>query len=416
MNDYRILYGDALTQLRTLPADSVHCVVTSPPYYGLRDYGADGQIGLEPTIEAYVARLVEVFEECRRVLRDDGTFWLNLGDSYAGSATSGFRPGSGRADGIVDDRNQRNRNGNGCPSGLKPKDLMMIPARVAMALQAAGWWLRADIIWAKRAPMPESVTDRPTRSHEHVFLLTKSDRYFYDAEAVKEGLSESTLADKRNGTGRHTQGINYSKYYDAESPDPEKADKPSWYRQKTFVNPQTGRNMRDVWHLSPEPYPDAHFATFPTEIPRRAILAGTSERGCCPACGAPWESVVSRKKHPTRDVEKQRAISAASPSRTDGKTEGPGGMLDVVVTTGWRPTCACPGLDGDAPWPDLAMHPDGEANWPAVPCTVLDPFLGSGTTIAVAVGLGRHGIGIELNQDYISLAEKRIRKTQRPLL
>lgn len=411
MNDYRILYGDALTQLRTLPADSVHCVVTSPPYYGLRDYGADGQIGLEPTIEAYVARLVEVFEECRRVLRDDGTFWLNLGDSYAGSATSGFRPGSGRADGIVDDRNQRNRNGNGCPSGLKPKDLMMIPARVAMALQAAGWWLRADIIWAKRAPMPESVTDRPTRSHEHVFLLTKSDRYFYDAEAVREensptsgkwGKNVVSATASAQGNGRHgASGIMGGEIDHAET------------IARYYTN---GRNQRDVWTLSPEPYPDAHFATFPTEIPRRAILAGTSERGCCPACGAPWERVVSRKKHPTRDVEKQRAISAASPSRTDGKTEGPGGMLDVVVTTGWRPTCACPGLDGDAPWPDLAMHPDGEANWPAVPCTVLDPFLGSGTTIAVAVGLGRHGIGIELNQDYISLAEKRIRKTQRPLL
>ena len=336
--------------------------------------------------------------------------WLNLGDSYFGGKrsngnskawrTAGER-GYAQSDGTV----QMDTRPLDMPQdGLKPKDLIGIPWRVAFALQAAGWWLRADIIWAKRAPMPESVTDRPTRSHEHVFLLTKSARYFYDAEAVKEGLSESTLADKRNGTGRHTQGINYSKYYDEGSPDPEKADKPSWYRQKTFVNPQTGRNMRDVWHLSPEPYPDAHFATFSTEIPRRAILAGTSERGCCPACGAPWERVVEKRGHSDNGVTwEQRKGMGEGPrrgySRNYSNITGAGNTMatPVTATTGWAPTCACPPAE-------------------PIPCTVLDPFGGSGTTAAVAVGMGRRATLVELNAGYVELAHARVAKVQRPLV
>src|SRR4029453_11781386 len=184
----RLLVGDCRELLPTLLAQSVHCVVTSPPYFGLRDYGTAGQIGLEASLEDYITTLVEVFREVRRVLRDDGTCWLNLGDSYASAWPC----------------NRRNVVGNGSlpngkrearpprlPGGLKEKDLMMVPARVALALQADGWYLRSDIIWAKKAPMPESVTDRPTSAHEHVFLLTKKARYFYDAEAVKESPAES---------------------------------------------------------------------------------------------------------------------------------------------------------------------------------------------------------------------------------
>lgn len=377
VNDYRILHGDALTQLRTIPDASVHCAVTSPPYYGLRDYCVDGQIGLEPTVDAYVARLVEVCEEVRRVLRDDGTFWLNLGDSYNSNAsnqngTSGDMVRPGR-DGAFVAQGRRNK----IDSSLKPKDLIGVPWRVAFALQAAGWWLRADIIWAKRAPMPESVTDRPTRSHEDIFLLTKRERYYYDAEAVKEPSTEEYAI---NGKVRPS------------------ADVRQGFEIRGNLHLQSGgrptRNQRDVWHLSPEPYPAAHFATFPTEIPRRAILAGTSERGCCPACGAPWERTVERTASGKQNGD---VTGKAGALRND--TAAWAGRIGEAqsTTTGWRQTCACPPA---AP----------------IPCTVLDPFLGSGTTVAVAVGLGRHAIGIELNQDYISLAEKRIRETQRPLL
>lgn len=350
--------GDALTVLQSLAADSVHCVVTSPPYFGARDYGTgswvggdpacdhrpgserrvgrtrlqggtattghqaegyrsicpkcgaqrdDLQIGLEDSVEKYVDRLVAVFEEVRRVLRPDGTVWLNLADNYAGSSTGGFRPGAGRADGVVDERRQRNRNGNGCPPGYKVKDLLGIPWRVTLALQEAGWWLRADIIWAKTAPMPESVRDRPTRSHEYIFLRTPIDRYYYDQEAASEPA--------KTQAGR--------------------------------------RNWRDVWTIGPEPFLGEHYAAFPTEIPRRAILAGTSAIGCCAGCGAPWE----------RDAQGD-----------------------------WHASCYAPA--------------------PVVPCTVLDPFCGSGTTLAVAAELKRSAIGIDLSPAYAAMARSRVEKVQ----
>ena len=265
MNDYRILQGDALTQLRALPDASVHCAVTSPPYYGLRDYCVDGQIGLEPTVDAYVARLVEVFEEVRRVLRDDGTFWLNLGDSYAGSGKGRNADGThqeggkqGTSKGTIDGKLSKTH-----IDTLKPKDLIGVPWRVAFALQAAGWWLRADIIWAKRAPMPESVTDRPTRSHEDIFLLTKRERYYYDAEAVKEPGSTTSHGGGQPGENRAATQLKGTARNNGNS---------GTLNAKTAIE-MGGRNQRDVWTLSPEPYPAAHFATFPTEIPRRAILA-----------------------------------------------------------------------------------------------------------------------------------------------
>jgi len=429
MDDVTILHGDALTMLRTLPTGSVHCVVTSPPYYGLRDYGTatwiggdpacehrpgsqsrvgkttlqgatattghqhegyrltcgkcgalrqDDQIGLEPTVDAYVARLVEVFEEVRRVLRADGTLWLNIGDSYASGKGTCFNPGGGPKSYIQEKERFPLDRGSVATlreSGLKSKDLIGIPWRVALALQAAGWWLRSDIIWAKRAPMPESVTDRPTRSHEHVFLLTKRERYYYDQEAVREpqvkGAAGSTFTEGKtghNGNGRQSEA--------------ERQDNPA------------GRNQRDVWTLGPEPYPDAHFATFPTEIPRRAILAGTSERGCCP-CGAPWARIIENSgtgpQRQSRKNEQVRLTRFAGQAWERWKAENPN------VTTGWAPTCTCPPAD-------------------PIPCTVLDPFGGSGTTAAVAVGLGRRAILVELNAAYIELQRARIEKVQRPLL
>lgn len=435
MNTYQILTGDVIQQLRTLPAGSIHTCVTSPPYWGLRDYGTatwdggdpdcdhkpgnqrrvgattllgntatsghqqegyrgacqkcgarriDSQIGLEATPQQYVARLVEVFEEVRRVLRDDGTLWLNLGDSYASGKGTCNNPGGGPKSYIQEKERYPLDRGSAASlraNGLKPKDLVGIPWRVAFALQDAGWWLRAEIIWSKRAPMPESVTDRPTRSHEQIFLLTKSARYFYDAEAVREtmvkGAPGSTFVDGKtgvNGQGRQSQA--------------ERTDNGA------------GRNQRDVWLLGPEPYPEAHFATFPTEIPRRAIRAGTSERGCCPACGAPWNRVIE-KGLTAHDGDTASQYSNGSTAnrlallRQAARERGEE-YQNGARTTGWQPTCACGA---------------GEP----VPCTVLDPFLGSGTTVAVAIEQGRDGIGIELNPEYVELARRRI-ATVAPLL
>ena len=269
--------GDVRDVLPTLDAGSVQCVVTSPPYWGLRDYGVEGQIGLEPTPDAYIATVVAVFREVRRVLRDDGTCWLNLGDSYAGGTQTGRNDrgrsregggsGSGREDGSDRTRIEKR-------DGLKPKDLCMIPARVALALQADGWYLRSDIIWAKGLSfcpsyagtvMPESVTDRPTQSHEHVFLLTKSPRYYYDADAVREqgttGQGASWATRKAAGatggsfnTGnnqQHGQGVSHD------------------------LGQGGTRNLRSVWTINPQPYREAHFATFPTALVEPCIKAGS---------------------------------------------------------------------------------------------------------------------------------------------
>ena len=226
-----------------------------------------GAYGLEPTVEMYVQHTVEILREIRRVLRNDGVVFWNIGDSYAASnrGSGGHSPKQDSNRGSWTPGNHRNEISN----GLKPKDLCLIPFRVALAAQADGWWVRSDIIWAKPNPMPESVTDRPTRSHEYILMLTKSATYYWDQDAVREPLSPLTLADRRNDTGRHTQD---SKTYGVHPTSP---DSPSWYRSKSFVNPDNGRNLRSVWTFTTEPYPEAHFATFPEELPRRCILAAT---------------------------------------------------------------------------------------------------------------------------------------------
>ena len=332
----RILDGDVRERLRDLPDASVQCCVTSPPYYGLRDYGVLGQLGLEPTLAEYIARMVEVFRDVRRVLRDDGVLWLNIGDSYnAYNANRGKSNGiSGHADvarrffggsegdllrtdsdGAGDFPRHRRRGKARSGSGglhelergltepcLKPKDLMMVPARLAIALQDDGWYLRSDIIWHKPNPMPESVTDRPTSAHEHIFLLTRSRRYYYDADAI--GERSVTVGDTRHLRTDNTQ--EFGRGGDDS-------------RMRTGNPTGEFRNARNVWSIATMPYKEAHFATFPPELPRRCILAGSRE--------------------------------------------------------------------GD---------------------TVLDPFLGSGTTLLVADRLGREGIGIELNPTYAAMARRRI--------
>lgn len=259
---YKLHLGDCLEVLKTLDDASVHCCVTSPPYFGLRDYGHEGQIGLEDSPDAFVAKLVEVFREVRRVLRDDGTLWLNLGDSYVGSANNGgvaskTMQGTQAATG----KNLPTKGGE----GLKPKDLIGIPWRVAFALQADGWYLRQDIIWHKPNPMPESVQDRCTKAHEYIFLLTKSARYHYDAEAVAEAA-----ANREPGNKSH-------KHADAAA-----LDASGRSRTKLglgSVEASETRNKRSVWTVATHPYKEAHFATFPPALIRPCVLAG------CPTGG-----------------------------------------------------------------------------------------------------------------------------------
>ena len=330
----------------------------------MRDYGVSGQIGLEPTPEAYVANMVAVFREVWRVLRDDGCVWLNLGSTFASGARTSydtdakhagrggtFRPGAGRADGVVDERAQRNRDGVPTPPGYKPKDLVPIPWLVALALQQDGWYLRSDIIWAKGCsfgpyagnPMPESVTDRPTCAHEYVFLLAKRDRYFFDATAVKERAAQPDR-ERRDliGGASHVERGQHSEGGE-------------------FTGSAT-RNIRTVWTIPTRSFPGSHFATFPPALVEPCVKAGTSERGCCPQCGKQWERVVEREKHPSRDMEAQREQARASTGRTDGHISGPGGMCDATRTLGFRPACVCgcpePGMRPDD-W-DLVATPTGE--------------------------------------------------------
>ena len=269
-----IYCGDALAVLATLPDCSVQCCVTSPPYWGLRDYGVAGQLGLESTPAEYVEKMVAVFREVRRVLRDDGTLWLNLGDSYN---SIGGTVGGGK--------NVEARKGTlrGWQDGLKPKDLVGIPWRVAFALQADGWYLRSDIIWAKPNPMPESVTDRPTKSHEYLFLLTKSQRYYYDAAAIAEALTgnkhERTL-NPNDSYGKNPNGLGNGEL-----------------SVTAFGAPNPYRNRRSVWTVNTQPYPEAHFATFPEKLVEPCILAGTKPGDLVldPFAGSGTVGVVARK-------------------------------------------------------------------------------------------------------------------------
>lgn len=571
MSEWNIIPGDALEGLRTLPADSVDACITSPPYWGLRDYGHPGQLGLEPTPEAYVAHLVAIFEEVRRVLKPSGTLWLNLGDSYATGTTAPRKQGS-RGLGAATQGAQDAVPRCGTPDGLKTKDLVGIPWMVAKALQAPhytgriksesdrawlagfldgegtisfverdrgenhtpthdarvfltncdrapldyfcgitaghvyqhdgerenrygarpcfrwqmgthdgatlirelypylrtkrkqaaliwtlyttlrhknghartpqavverrreiatlvrslnsgldvelplwveeppsmfepGFYLRQDIIWAKSNPMPESVTDRCTKAHEYVFLLTKAERYFYDHGAIKEPVKAESLerakagfktSDRDDQTAAVSIGANERTRYGL--------------REK-FTMPEK-RNRRSVWTIPTKPFKGAHFAVMPEALVEPCILAGTSEKGVCSGCGKPWEKVTGRPCEscgaivPTqakkcggcghvRDWKDGRETSKelvspgwSTPGR--GTPRLPGGFANGTVSTGWAPSCSC-GLE-------------------PVPATVLDPFTGSGTVGAVAVRLGRRFIGTELNPDYITLAQERIRE------
>lgn len=406
---WHIETADVLDGLRALPDASVHCVVTSPPYWGLRDYKTAGQLGREPTPEAYVMTMARVFEEVRRVLRDDGTLWLNMGDSYA-AGSRGFRNGHiGKA--VMDTgypdvsgwRGERETLSVGAYS-LKPKDLIGIPWRLAFALQAAGWWLRSDIIWAKPNPMPESVTDRPTKAHEYIFLLSKSERYFYDHEAIKEPSvyrdmerggtvykdaaafdgKHAAASDKQRGHSRRHAGFNAR-----------------WDEMSKEEQGQNGRNRRDVWTVATQPFAEAHFATFPEALVEPCILAGTSAHGVCPECGAPHVRIIEKAQTPMDTPGGKAGLEQPgfSAARMNGHKQAASRLLGdpsadnpfpQAITVGWQTTC---------------KHDPSVT----VPALALDPFAGSGTTGVVALRHGRRFLGIELNPKYVAMAQKRIR-------
>ncbi len=510
--DVTILHGDVIEQLATLPAGSVDCVVTSPPYWGLRDYSTEGQLGLEPTPDEYITGMVAVFREVRRVLRDTGTLWLNIGGGFQdkqmdmipvrlalalqqpyytgrirderdrvwlaatieaegclfihkrkagtsaystytkkdGSVSAYARTsdtyGSGlevsSTDRIIVERcreiagcgsiNEQTPQQNdrrkqtlyrwnlrtnecrdlmrelyphllakrhearlliGCPSSgpeaeRAHESLKAIHQGGTPDIDFAepetmferGWYLRSDIIWSKKPnPMPESVTDRPTKAHEYVFLLSKRPRYFFDQEAVREPLDRPDLlgAVRLKGVaGLDGQRGDVGRYSD-------------------YANP-AGRNVRSVWEIATQPYPEAHFATYPEELVRRCILAGTSERGVCPECGKPWEREVERESAPREVFTNRNAPTDGYVTGygVDGEMRGGGQKLQAwrdahpPQTSGWRPSCT---------------H-----NTPPIPATVLDPFMGSGTTGLVARKHGRRCVGIELNETYCDLAARRL--------
>lgn len=375
---YRILVGDVREQLTRLRAGCVQTCVTSPPYFGLRDYGVAGQIGREGTVAEYVETMVRVFREVRRVLRDDGTLWLNLGDSYTMTGGTGMQGKNGqRADRRFTAERQAPRGG---ADGLKPKDLIGVPWRVAFALQADGWYLRQDIIWHKPNPMPESVTDRCTKAHEYLFLLSKSERYYWDREAMQEPSiyagdvkklgAKSLSRGQAAGMGEdpHGGGLN------------------STYQVKPT------RNRRSVWTIAARPYKGAHFATFPETLVEPCILAGSAPRAC-PTCGAGYLRQVERAAPPKvapSDVDRF-GTGSAGVHRKIGTEYQAWLNANPRRTVGWAPGCACANADSASVAP-----------------IVLDPFAGSGTTLACALRHGRRAVGVELNPEYASLAHARI--------
>jgi site-specific DNA-methyltransferase (cytosine-N4-specific) len=593
---FTLLVGDVREQLRTLPEASVHCVVTSPPYFGLRDYGTgtweggspdcdhlgapfrtksklnqnwgegyadvknaedrepmgqtcskcgasrvDQQIGLEPTPDEYVAAMVDVFREVRRVLRDDGTVWLNLGDSYASSSTyntsqsiateRGWKQDGPHRPNVTARRTpqtvDRKRGGVGegtnvrppAVEGLKPKDLAGIPWSVASALRADGWWLRADIIWWKRNAMPASVADRPTTAHEYVFLLSKRPMYFYDAEAVKEPSvqPDRVRSDRVGGANGHTvrhspggvmEGVATRNMRGVWQIAQEAEDEAAWLADVFADAMRVGDESlaTTVWDIATQPYPSAHFATFPVELAARAIRAGTSEKGCCTGCGAPWARIIEKGEpelpEGTWSAKGASQYEIGIGGREERGLDGGSTLKHVRAnrTIGWQPTCACDGVDrtpietplGESPAADPTLEVgragfereraedegvrtitryeqqayaaqlraieevelvdvlESEAgreafahyvradrsgarpvphllleSWiergllervhvpppPEVavePCTVLDPFIGSGTAAVAALRLGRRAVGVELNPEYAALCEARV--------
>lgn len=442
----RILIGDCRQMLKTLPSNSVHCVVTSPPYWGLRSYLSDNhplkqfEIGSEPTPDHYVAAMMEVFQEVHRVMRPDATLWLNIGDTF----TSGGRRNYDRSETSSTSVTRNKAAGVGrpaTPKHLKAKELVGIPWRVAFALQGfavisieelaglckaidsrdfpaldafrAGiklyeamanmnwFWHRLDIIWSKPNPTPESVTDRPTKAHEYLFLLSKSKHYFYDPEPIREPLQEhtfSTYGTQRKLSESAVEDLKFVKSHRMHAS--MKVRAPRLNEDGSIA----GANKKSVWVVGAVPTKTHHTATFPPDLVRPCILAGTSEKGCCAQCGAPWLRIVKKgapdlfwQRQSGGDVNGEYHGKALKNYEVQGAQNASNLKARILKgmkerkTVGWKPSCDCykNGLTKDA----------------VIPCTVLDPFAGIGTAGAQASKLGREFIGCELDPLSISLAQ-----------
>lgn len=376
-----IVTGDA--RRIPLPDRSVHCVVTSPPYWGLRDYGVAGQIGQESSPEEYVAVLVAVFREVRRVLRDDGMCWLNIGDSRATGASS-YRKAGGKCFGkqyrVIDSGSYPVQQMNRMPvPGISKGNLVGIPWRLAFALQADGWILRSEVIWHKPGAMPESCKTRPAQSHEQLFMLTKRPRYYYDWFGVLERAKAGSNGSRFDRGKSAIKGM-------------QQGDRDSLHR-----------NLRTVWTISSEGYRGAHFATFPSKLVAQCVKAGTSKRGVCPKCGSQWIREVVREPVVTRPGVNTKIPSGwnTSPGRhdtIDGRyavgNRDPLRHVTRYAPKGWKPGCDC-GLTE------------------TLPAVVFDPFGGAGTVPLVAEGLGRRGFMTELSAAYCRMALERIRRPHR---
>jgi DNA modification methylase len=426
---YEIVNADCLSHLRTLKDESIQCCVTSPPYFGLRDYGTakweggdancdhagakkktrydyalksslgptgkqtqqsnatsavpacagtcacgavrvDRQMGLEKTPAEYIAGMVAVFREVRRVLRKDGTLWLNIGDSYASASKGSGGPSVKQLSNASQRYSTIKLN-----HGVKEKDLIGIPWMLAFALRADGWYLRSDIIWHKPNPMPESVTDRPTKAHEYLFLLTKSQKYFYDNEAVKELTVSEHEAKWRNT--KHGWGGGVSHTGEGSG--------------RKFGADASKRNRRSVWTITTQPFKGAHFAVMPAKLVEPCILAGSSAKSC-EHCGKCYERQTEKHVKPKGRAKPGTYTHDAHTtpqSASYGKNNNLGGDPLPIKTTGFIHACDCGSVD-------------------PVPSTVLDPFSGAATVGLVAVQHGRDYIGIELNPTYAKMGEKRI--------
>jgi DNA modification methylase len=390
----------------------------------LRDYNFEGQFGLEKTPEEYVAKMISLFAEIWRVLRNDGTLWLNLGDSYArtgGWAANDGLDGCKRGEsGRAHTNMQDGRKGQKCPYGLKEKDIVGIPWRVAFALQSDGWYLRQDLIWQKINTLPESCLDRCTKAHEYVFLLSKNPHYYFDNDAIKEPVAESTVGRKPGSFGS-SKGREYHNNIKPDDPSFRNGSD-QWGRKFDYTKScrkmggggtsfqgHSGyfkadgspigdigwRNKRSVWAVATKPFKGAHFAAYPPKLIEPMILAGTSEKGCCSICGAPIKRVVERQR--LKRTELPENDPRHRPNTYEGAYGDINGKSDAGYTTvrtlGWAPSCNCK---------DAKI----------VPCIVLDPFFGAGTTGLVCQQLGRNYIGLELNPDYCKMAEERIKRAK----
>lgn len=420
----KILKGDCYELLKTLPAASIDCVITSPPYFRVRDYFAPKThwpecrleviegfgaiiipameccLGLEENYLHFIAHLVLIFEEIRRVLKPWGTAWINMGDTYAGNGAAYGNPEQstliGRPQGTENGMATRAKK---AAPGIKKKDLFGIPWLLAFALRQAGWYLRSDIIWNKENPQPESVTDRPVKAHEYIFLLSKQKHYYYDHHAIRTPIKEESLKRQLRAIGnnhKHLQGAPGQPPHTIKRPVPNLNNKATGMEALDAGRAidAAGANKRSVWTVNTRGFKGSHFAVYPKELIKDMVLAGTSEHGNCAECGKPWSRIVEKTIVPTKKAGNKVVVDDRD-RNADDNDQGSNRALDghkpghvsMVITRGWEKGCKC-------------------ATEEVVRPIVLDPFGGRGTTGVVARNLSRDWLLMEIGEHYVKIANK----------